>query len=146
MSTRKISHKARAAGPLRAALESGRIIPDDAVPIPEYRNPVSVRFDLLDPVFVEGMAQIMGVGAQKWGADNWKSGLTGANSGLNHALKHISEFQRGVENEYGDRARHLEQAAVNLMFEAFHWRRIAAERERFLEAELAERARNGGNK
>lgn len=101
-----------------------------APPAPEYRIPVDVRYDLLEPEFMDGMAKIMGVGAKKYGENNWKSGLTGANSGLNHALKHINEYMRGEINDYGDDETHLEQAAVNLMFEAFHRRKAKKEANR----------------
>lgn len=96
-------------------------------PPAEYRVPIDLRFDLIEPEFVEGLAKILGIGAAKYGEEKWKCGLTGCNSGLNHALKHINEFQRGAPNDYGDLPTHLEQAAVNLMFHAWHMRHAAKE-------------------
>lgn len=100
-----------------------------AAKVKEYREPIATRFDLLDPAFVQAMAMIMGVGASKYGPENWKTGLTGANSGLNHALKHINEFQNGTPNDYGANDLHLAQAAVNLMFEAYFVRKAREEAE-----------------
>ena len=90
----------------------------------ECRNPVVVRADLIDPDFMLGLGHVVGWGAQKYGDNNWKSGLTGCNSGLNHALVHIAEYQRGTVSEIDETVEgQLYQAAVNLMFEAYFARK-----------------------
>lgn len=89
----------------------------------EYRFGCGVRFDLLDPEFLEGMAHIMHKGAVKYGPDNWKKGLTGENSGINHAVKHCMEYLADKPCDYGPREAHLFQVAVNAMFEAYHCRK-----------------------
>ena len=86
----------------------------------EYRFGCGVRFDLLDPDFIRGMAHIMHRGAEKYGPDNWKKGLTGENSGINHAVKHCMEYLADEPCDYGEREAHLYQVAVNAMFEAYH--------------------------
>lgn len=98
-----------------------------ATPPAEYRVPIDLRYDLIEPECTAGIAKILGIGAKKHGENTWRKGLTGCNSGLNHALKHINEFQQGVPNEYGDLATHLDQAIVNLMFHAWHMRQAAKE-------------------
>ncbi len=82
------------------------------------RYPVKTRFDLLDPEFLRDMALIMAVGADKYGDDNWKKGLTGMNGGINHAYGHLYDYQADLPNDYGPRYMHLAQVAVNAMFEA----------------------------
>ncbi len=88
---------------------------------PEYRNPCGVRFDLLVPEFLEAMAKIMSVGSKKYGDRNWEKGLTGENSGINHAMAHLAAYMADAPNDYGNRSMHLAQVAVNAMFE-FHFR------------------------
>jgi hypothetical protein len=88
----------------------------------EYRHPCGKRFDLLDPAWLEGCAKIMAVGAQKYGEEKWKQGLTGEHSGANHALAHIMEFLQKVPNDYGPLEMHWAQVSVNAMFE-FHFAR-----------------------
>lgn len=80
---------------------------------------VDERFDLLVPEFLSAMAKIMHVGASKYSEDGWKRGLKGNKSGLNHAHKHLNEYQQGVPNDYGPRSMHLAQVAVNAMFEYY---------------------------
>lgn len=93
---------------------------------PEYRSPIGVRFDLLDPEFIEMMAKVMALGAKKYGDNNWKTGLTGENSGLNHAMGHLMEYQAGDKSEHSDDPRFLlAQVAVNAMFESFHAKKKA---------------------
>ncbi len=94
-------------------------LPPFAVRATEYRLPCGVRYDLLDAGILEAMAQIMAAGCKKYGPDNWRKGLTGENSGINHALKHIMEYQAKKPNDYGACRMHLAQAAVNLMFEFY---------------------------
>jgi hypothetical protein len=85
----------------------------------ETRQPVAVRFDLLDFEFLQALAHIAHVGAEKYGDRNWQKGLAGSKGGLNHAVKHIAEYQTGVLNDYGPRRLHLAQAAWNLMAEFY---------------------------
>lgn len=87
---------------------------------PEYRLACGIRYDLLMPEFLQAMAEIMAVGAKKYGEKNWMKGLSGENSGVNHAMKHLIEYQKGTANDYGPRKMHLAQVAVNAMFE-FHF-------------------------
>lgn len=84
------------------------------------RRKTAVRFDLLEPEFLMAMAHIMSVGAEKYGSHNWQKGLSGANGGINHSIKHIMEYQAGLPCDYGPRKVHLAQVAVNAMFEFFY--------------------------
>ncbi len=94
-----------------------------------YRVECGCRLDLLDPDFLLAMAHIMAVGAKKYGEKNWqKPGLDGEHGGVNHALKHLMEYQAGVPNDYGPEELHMAQVAVNAMFEHFHCKRKRAEK------------------
>ena len=86
----------------------------------EYRHTCGKRFDLLDPDFIEARSKIMYAGEQKYGPDNWKKGLSGENSGVNHAFAHLCEYQQNTPCDYGPREMHLAQVAVNAMFEYYH--------------------------
>lgn len=81
------------------------------------RNPTGERYDLLVPEFIAAMARIMQVGAERYGECNWKKGLEGDKSGINHAYAHLNQYQRNLPNDYGPRELHLAQVAVNAMFE-----------------------------
>jgi hypothetical protein len=84
------------------------------------RKGCDIRFDLLEPEFITAMAHIMSVGAKKYGDYNWQKGLSGANGGINHAIKHLMEYQANTPNDYGPRKMHLVQVAVNAMFEFYY--------------------------
>lgn len=85
------------------------------------RLPIQYRYDLLDWEFIEAMAMIAHIGAEKYGERNWQKGrLEGDKSALNHAIKHLSEYQQGIPNDYGPLPFHLAQVAFNCMME-FYW-------------------------
>lgn len=102
------------------------------------RNDIPLRFDLLDPEFLIGLAKTAHVGNQKYDthlADvkpknitidqvNWKqSELKGADSPINHALKHIELYRAGIpDDEDNQMSTHLVHAAFNLMMEYWYLR------------------------
>lgn len=67
------------------------------------------RFDLVPPLALAEVAEILAEGAKKYGEGNWR-GLS-IETNLNHALQHIYAHLSGDENE-----RHLSHAACRLMF------------------------------
>lgn len=82
------------------------------------RDPCGVRYDLITPSFVEGMAKILDGGAKRYGEKNWLSDrLDGEKGPVNHALKHINDYRLGKPNEKESSKTHLLHAAVNLMME-----------------------------
>lgn len=78
------------------------------------RSPIDARYDLIEADFLTAMAETMAEGDKKYGADNWKKGLPGEKSPLNHALYHIVEVMRYPASP--DVLMHIAHAACNLMF------------------------------
>lgn len=86
------------------------------------RKPVEFRYDLIEPEFLAALALLMHDGArydEEAGTEKqWRNGLPGGKSGINHALKHLNEYQGfKTHDKFGQRKYHLAAAAVNLMFE-----------------------------
>lgn len=76
------------------------------------------RLDLLDDDFMEAVAHVMGFGAQKYAANNWRKGIE--YSRLIAALRrHVAAFAKGdnIDDESG--LEHLAHAGCCLMF--LHW-------------------------
>lgn len=72
------------------------------------------KMRLVDPCFMEGMAKILTLGADKYGEYNWR-GL--ARSRIEDALlRHINEYQKGEKLDEESGESHLYHAACNLMF------------------------------
>ena len=87
-----------------------------------YRDTISARFDLIPGDVLQMVAEVFGHGAQKYGDSNWKeSRLKGADSPINHALKHINLYNAGIpDDESDDPNIHMSHAIVNLMFELYY--------------------------
>lgn len=85
------------------------------------RNEVGERYDLLDPKFLQRMARVADYGARKYGERNWQEHrLKDGKSGINHALKHLMEYQAGVAHDKGAPSEHLIAVAFNMMMEFYH--------------------------
>lgn len=89
------------------------------------RDSIKERFDLIPPDVLKEVALVFGNGAEKYGELNWQqSKLEGDKSPINHALKHLINYQAKIEdNESSDLGIHLSHAIVNLMFELWWFRR-----------------------
>ena len=83
------------------------------------RNAINERYDLIPGEVLTAIAVVLGEGAIKYGELNWqKSRLTGNKSPINHALKHIINYQAKIKDDESDDLKvHLSHAIVNLMFE-----------------------------
>lgn len=89
------------------------------------RQPIMQRYDLLDPDFLDDMARVAHIGAHKYGERSYQNPavLKGDADPINHALRHINQYQRYIPNDHGhSRSFHLAQAAFNLMMEYYHAR------------------------
>lgn len=85
------------------------------------RSTIVERFDCIPPMVTKLLAQCFGRGAKNYGEFNYiKSRLQGADCPINHALKHINEYQLGNYNEELDRNTHLIHAIANLCME-YHY-------------------------
>jgi hypothetical protein len=89
------------------------------------RDPVSYRFDILDPSFLRVMAKIADYGAKKYGDLNWhKSRLTGQASPVNHIMKHLTSYAGHEPYDHPEignhRKMHLAAIAFNAMMEFWY--------------------------
>jgi len=76
------------------------------------------RMDLLDPEFLEGLANVLTFGAQKYAAHNWRSGIALSRC-IAAALRHLGAFNRGEDVDPESGYSHLYHAACCLMFIAW---------------------------
>jgi hypothetical protein len=85
-----------------------------------------LRYDILDPEFLEILAKIADYGAKKYGDFNWqKSHLEGDKSTINHIYKHLKSFRMNEAYDHPEIAgagkeMHLAAIAFNAMME-FYW-------------------------
>lgn len=90
------------------------------------RNSQNIRYDILDPLFLECMAKIADYGAKKYGNFNWqKSYLTDDKGCINHIYKHLKSFRLEELYDHPEIAgegkeMHLAAIAFNAMME-FYW-------------------------
>ena len=70
---------------------------------------LEARFDCIPPIVLRLLAQCLGFGARKYGADNWKK--IPLDDNLAHAQNHINEFRLGDRSEP-----HLVNAIARLSF------------------------------
>lgn len=73
------------------------------------------RLDLIDSTFLEELGKVLGFGAQKYAAHNWRNGL--ALSRLQGAaMRHMVRFNDGESVDPETGLSHLAHAACNVMF------------------------------
>ena len=86
------------------------------------RNKCGVRFDLIPSECLIEVAKVLAIGAERYGDNNWQeSRMTGENGPMNHAMKHLINYQAGIPDEDGPELEiHLTHAIVNLMFEFWY--------------------------
>ena len=71
--------------------------------------------DLIVPQFVEGMAKVMTMGAEKYGIENWKKGLDKRRI-LAALYRHLLAYHKGEVYDSESQLNHLLHVAVNAMF------------------------------
>lgn len=77
------------------------------------------QFSLIDPKFMLEFAQVMTMGAEKYGAGNWKT-IENAIPRYKDALhRHMNAFERGEMDDPESGQSHLIHVAANAMF--LHW-------------------------
>ena len=86
------------------------------------RHPQAIRYDILDPTFLEIMAKIADYGAKTYGDYNWqKSRLDGEKGPINHIYKHLTAYRLNKSYDHleigSDRKIHLAAIAFNAMME-----------------------------
>jgi hypothetical protein len=64
---------------------------------------------------LEGLAEVMAFGAEKYGWDNWKQGMDWSRL-LDAALRHLYKFTDGQDKDEESGLNHLSHAACNIFF------------------------------
>lgn len=74
-----------------------------------------LRMELLDFDALEGLSEVLTYGANKYGANNWRKGIS--NDRLVGALlRHLSAFLRGEEIDRESGKPHIDHVGANWMF------------------------------
>jgi|TARA_R110000744_G_scaffold91126_1_gene176964 hypothetical protein len=73
------------------------------------------RYDLVPPKIIQGIAEVLTFGANKYGANNWKS-VDDPERYVGALYRHLEAYRRGefIDPESG--FSHLEHASTNLAF------------------------------
>ncbi len=76
-----------------------------------------LMFSLVDPTFIEGIAEVLTIGATKYSPNNWKMIQQGETYRYKDALlRHINQYMKGDILDDDTHKSHLLHAACNLMF------------------------------
>jgi hypothetical protein len=70
---------------------------------------------LVDPQFIEGVAQVLAFGANKYNADNWRGGIAYRRL-IDAAYRHIGAINRGEDIDDESGLPHVYHASCCLMF------------------------------
>lgn len=100
-----------------------------------------VDITLLEPLFLQGMASVMMMGAKKYGRDNWRKGLN-YNRTIAAIYRHLMTFQMGEDTDKESGLSHLYHLAVNLMFLEYFQRKGVGVDDRQGKRQLTETAAN----
>lgn len=76
------------------------------------------RVDLLDPDFLEDVGRVLGFGAQKYAAHNWRSGINISRL-CGSTLRHLLAIMRGEDTDPESGLSHTAHLGCNAMF--LHW-------------------------
>lgn len=74
-----------------------------------------VRTDLLDPLAMEGTAEVLGKGAIKYEDRNWEKGMKWSRP-YGALLRHLFAFWRGEDIDPETGLYHIDQVGCNAMF------------------------------
>ncbi len=85
--------------------------PPAGVKYDQTKEPVS----LLSRVWLLGVARVMGFGAKKYAAHNWRGGIERSRL-LSAALRHILAYNEGEDTDPESGLPHLDHASCCLMF------------------------------
>lgn len=76
---------------------------------------------LVDAAMIEGVAAVMGFGAKKYAAHNWRKGLQLSRC-LSAAMRHILAFVRGEDIDPESGLPHIDHAICSLQFARAMWK------------------------
>lgn len=103
-------------------MDNNQMSPPSPSELTGQRTKSAVRYDLLQPNFLEALAALAHLGHERYdvpaGVDNqWQRGLPGDACPLNHIQAHYTSYQRAESHEMGSRKWHLAAIAFNAMME-----------------------------
>ena len=70
---------------------------------------------LIDPDFLEGLAKVLDYGAEKYGRDNWRVGLSFSRL-ISSAYRHLGSINKGEDLDSESNLPHVYHLASNIMF------------------------------
>lgn len=73
------------------------------------------RYDLIPPCALDEIAQVLAVGADKYGADNWRAGAAWSRY-FAAAMRHLWAYWRGEDLDAETGRHHLAHAACCVLF------------------------------
>lgn len=73
------------------------------------------RYDLLDKVFLDGVATVLGFGARKYAADNWRGGIAYRRL-IAAAGRHLASISAGEDVDPESGLRHVDHLGCCVMF------------------------------
>lgn len=96
------------------------------VDIKDWNNkpvaPVGLKYDnekppmaLLDPEFLEGVARVLGFGANKYAADNWRNGISYRRL-ISAAYRHLGAINKGEDVDPESKLPHSYHLGCCVMF------------------------------
>lgn len=89
---------------------------------PEKHDDGKLRFDLIDPVFEEGLAQVLTYGAKKYAPNNWQNLEDGIDRHYAALRRHLNAWRQGEKIDPESGLPHMYHVATNAMFLAYHER------------------------
>lgn len=92
------------------------------------KGKVKTMFQLLDPIFIEGFAEVLTMGALKYAPDNWKK--VDQEEYLRAIYHHLNEYRKGTKKDDESGMSHLYHIACNAMFLDWFDRQESNEEER----------------
>lgn len=75
-----------------------------------------LRMGLLPPYAIEGLAQVLTYGANKYGDENWRDLQDAERRYMDALLRHVNAYMKGEENDPETGLSHLKHAMANLAF------------------------------
>lgn len=87
----------------------------EASPVGLRFNEGKVRWDLIDPTAVEGVAKVLAFGTEKYTAENWRKGLSWKST-LRSLESHLQALKRGEDIDPESGLPHIDHLGCNWMF------------------------------
>jgi hypothetical protein len=79
-------------------------------------NQNKLRFDLVSPVAIEKMAEVLTKGCEKYPENNWRKGLPWIKGVTASIDRHLNAFKQGEDTDPESGLLHMAHIATNVMF------------------------------